>query len=223
MKPDDNNPAADPLDVCKPAVRPGDGKSVMDDEARALLASYRSGDTEALTGLVEQYRRPLFGFIYHLTGGRGDPEGVFQETWIRAIRNLKNFRDDNLLGWLFRTARNLVIDQSRRDRFRAEMPGPLDSRGPDWTDRIEARELDPATVVAGRDLGERIQAAVARLPADQRDVFLMRMQADMTFREIAAALGIPLNTALGRMHYAVGKLREILKEEYASFREDGHR
>jgi RNA polymerase sigma-70 factor (ECF subfamily) len=190
---------------------------MMDDEERALLASYRAGDTEALTGLVERYRKPLFGFIHSLVGRGGDPEGIFQETWIRTLRALDRFRDDNLLGWLFRTARNLVIDQSRRDRFRVHPAGLDEESKTHWTDRIEGPGLSPAEVVAGRDLGERIRAAVESLSEDQRQVFVMRMQADMTFREIAEALDIPLNTALGRMHYAVGKLRNALREDYEVF------
>lgn len=192
----------------------------MDDAEKALLASYRAGDTEALAGLVERYRKPLFGFIHGLVGRGGDPEGVFQETWIRTLRALDRFRDDNLLGWLFRTARNLVIDQSRRDRFRVDPTGPGEEKT-DWADRVAGSGLNPAETVAGRDLGERIRAAVDALPVEQRQVFVMRMQADMTFREIAEALGIPLNTALGRMHYAVGKLRNALREEYQSFQGKG--
>jgi len=186
----------------------------MDAEERELLVSYRKGNVEALAQLVERYRKPLFGFIYNLTEGRGDPEGVFQETWIRAIRNLWNFRDDNLLGWLFRTARNLVIDQFRRDRFRVEISGSRDFGETDWTERVESRDPSPAVVVAGRDLGDRIRAAVAGLPMEQREVFLMRMQGSMSFKDIAVSQGVPLNTALGRMHQAVGKLRVVLKKEY---------
>lgn len=194
---------------------------MMDDEEKALLASYRAGDTEALAGLVERYRKPLFGFIHSLVGWNGDPEGIFQETWIRTLRALDRFRDDNLLGWLFRTARNLVIDQSRRDRFRVERAGADGDREVDWTDRVEGPGLSPAAAAAGHDLGEKIRTAVEALPEEQRRVFVMRMQADMTFREIAAALDIPLNTALGRMHYAIGKLRTALSAEYESFQGKG--
>lgn len=189
----------------------------MDAEERAWLSRYRAGDVEALSNLVERYRKPLFGYILSMTEGRGDPEGVFQDTWLRAIRNLRSFRDENLLGWLYRTARNLVIDQFRKNRFRGEMPGSDNPRNDSWPDRIQAPDPGPDREAAGRELGAAIRAAVQNLPPEQREVFLMRMQGGLSFRDIAAAQGVGVNTALGRMHYAVGKLRERLKGEYETW------
>ncbi|MDZ4199149.1 MAG: sigma-70 family RNA polymerase sigma factor [Kiritimatiellia bacterium] len=187
----------------------------MDAQERAWLAQYRAGDVEALAHLVERYRRPLFGFIHNMTEGRGDPEGIFQETWIRAIQKLPDFRDDNLMGWLYRTARNLVIDQFRKNRFRAEMPVSDDERESNWVERIADAQPGPDRTVAGRELGVRIRQALSQLPREQREVFLMRMQGDVPFREIASIQRVSLNTALGRMHYAVRRLRDLLKDEYS--------
>ena len=86
----------------------------MDLQAGKWLADYRRGDTEALGRLVEQYRRPLYGFILNMTEGREDADEVFQEVWFRALRSLDRYRDRRFLSWLFRLAHNLIIDRARR-------------------------------------------------------------------------------------------------------------
>ncbi len=181
---------------------------------REWLEQYRRGDLEALGKLVEQYRRPLFSFILKMTEGRGDPEEVFQETWIRAIRNLDRFDDQNLLGWLFRIAHNLVIDRARKLRPEVRPELRTGQSATTWFDQVPGGGAGPATVAADNDLGKRISAAVERLPPEQREVFLLRMDSDMSFKDIAKVQGVSINTALARMHYAVRKLREMLKDTY---------
>jgi RNA polymerase sigma-70 factor (ECF subfamily) len=81
----------------------------------------------ALGHLVEHFRRPLFAFIHNMLQGRGDPEEIFQEVWLRAIRNLPRFKEKNFAGWLFRIAHNLFIDDLRRIK---RDPLPLDAPPP---------------------------------------------------------------------------------------------
>jgi len=181
---------------------------------REWLEQYRRGDLEALGKLVEQYRRPLYSFILKMTEGRGDPEEVFQETWIRAIRHLDRFDDQNLLGWLFRIAHNLVIDRARKSKPEVQPSPRTGQTTTTWFDQVAASGLGPATVTAGRDLGKQIEAALENLPPEQREVFLLRMDGDMSFKEIAKVQGVSINTALARMHYAVRKLRNLLKDAY---------
>lgn len=214
-----NNPYRWPLYVCKKGDGHGDDVR-MDEQERAWLDAYRKGDTQALGKLVEYYRRPLFAFILKMTEGRGDAEEVFQEVWIRAIRNLGGFQEKNLLGWLFRIAHNLIIDQARRNRLVVHPSSAGSSRGEvrtDWMQSIPASERGPASETAGRDLGVRIQEAMGCLPPEQLEVFLLRMEGDVPFKEIARIQGVSINTALARMHYAVLKMREELKNEYAAF------
>lgn len=186
----------------------------MQPQEREWLEQYRRGDLEALGRLVEQYRRPLFSFILKMTEGRGDPEEVFQETWIRAIRNLDRFDDQNLLGWLFRIAHNLIIDRARKSRPELQPAPRTGQTTTTWFDQVASSAIGPATVAAGRDLGHRIQAALEALPPEQREVFLLRMDGNLSFKEIAKLQGVSINTALARMHYAVRKLRALLKDEY---------
>jgi RNA polymerase sigma-70 factor, ECF subfamily len=187
----------------------------MDPKEKAWLEAYRGGDTEALGLLVEQYRRPLFAFILKMTEV-GDAEEVFQETWIRAIRNLERFEANNLLSWLFRIAHNLVIDRARRNRLTLPGSGPGTASGSrvDWAQTVPDSERGPASEACRADLKARIDRAVSKLPREQREVFMMRTEGDLPFKEIARIQGVGLNTALARMHYAVLKLRVELKDEY---------
>ena len=189
------------------------------DEWRA----YGDGDVGALERLVEKYRRPLFGFLRRFTEDVGQAEEWFQETWVRAMRNPRAFTRPPLAPWLFRIAHNLVMDSFRRRRREGEMPGA--ATGEDGTrddggnDIPDEAAVSPDRVVATRELGARIGAAVAALPEAQRMTFSLRMDARLPFREIAEMLGCPLGTVLARMQYALDKLRAALADDYAEWKE----
>ena len=181
-----------------------------DDNER--LARYRQGDVHALEKLVEKYRRPLFGFILKMTDAQGDADEIFQETWIRAIRGVHRYRGDKLLSWLFRIARNLVIDRHRRRKPTEELVEDSDAyQHPAYGHPCASPDAD----ACNKDLRETLDAAVSALPDAQREVFLMRMEADMPFKDIARIQHTSINTALARMRYAIGKLRAGLADDYA--------
>lgn len=183
------------------------------------IEQYKAGDVSALEHLVEHYRKPLYAFIYNMLQGRGDAEEIFQEVWLRVIRNLRSYRDRNFAGWLFRIAHNLFIDRIRLEqRFVAAAPASSANDETPLIERIPSPHPTPDAQTADRDLGHRIRAAIASLPDDQRAVFLMRTEADLSFKEIAAIQQTSLNTALGRMHYALQKLRPLLEEDYQQIR-----
>jgi len=181
------------------------------------LKAYREeGDVEALGKLVEHCRRPLFGFILRMTPNPTEAEEVFQEVWFRAIRKLDVYRDQRFLSWLFKIAHNLVIDRARKAKPMVDLHVREDERGDPMDNRIPAAGLSPAAQAAGHDLGHRIAEAVNRLPAEQKEVFLLRTQAEMPFKEIAKLQRTSINTALARMQYALAKLQSELQEEYAN-------
>lgn len=193
----------------------------MDQEDAELLAAYRAGDGESLGKLVEKYKRPLFGFILRFSEGREEADEIFQEVWVRAIKNMNRYHHKSLLSWLFRIAHNLMIDRVRRSKPMISLDTPASEDGSPLSEQLAAVCLGPAGEAGGRELGLRIEAAAAQLPVEQREVFWLRMQADLSFKEIAKIQKCSVNTALARMQYAVSKLRKELAGEYRELQEAG--
>ena len=184
-----------------------------------LVTRYRQGQVGALGQLVEKYQRPLFGYIINMTEGRDDTDEIFQEVWFRVIKKLGTYRQKNFFGWLVRIAHNLVIDRARRKK----PDFSLDEKSEDNRSRAEVipdNDRGPLFRIKADELGQRIAKAVAALPADQKEVFLFRVQADLSFKDIAGIQGVSLNTALARMQYALAKLRPMLKEDYEAIRSE---
>ncbi len=189
----------------------------MDKSDTDSINAYLGGDANALEPLVEKYKRPLYSFILKMTEGREDADEIFQETWFRALKNIHKFQHKNFLNWLFRIAHNLVIDRARRNKKNVSMQSAVgggDDDGATLEDRLAAPGITPAEEAGGNSLGKRIEAAVETLSPDQKEVFLLRMYGNTSFKEIAKLQKCSINTCLARMQYALGKLRSILKDEY---------
>ncbi len=185
----------------------------MEPRDKEWLARYREGDTGALGEMVEFYRRPLFGFIYKMTEGKDEADEIFQEVWIRAIRNLSTFKEKRFLSWLFRIAHNLIIDRARKKKPDASLQD-RDHAERVLEDLVEGKSRTPSEEAGNKDVKMRIVQAVDQLPPDQKAVFLMRMEGDLAFKEIARIQKASINTVLARMQYALQKLRVELADEY---------
>jgi RNA polymerase sigma-70 factor (ECF subfamily) len=182
-----------------------------------LVEQYRGGNVDAIECLVLRYRRPLFGFIVNMVSSGPEADEVFQEVWFRALKKISLYRDRNFKAWLMRIAHNLVIDRVRSQRSTCSLDAGWDEEdGANLAATVPAKGLTPDARAEAGDLGRRIAEAVETLPPEQRAVFVMRVEQELPYREIARIQGVPLNTALARMHYAVGKLRAILKEDYVA-------
>ena len=180
------------------------------------IKAYLGGDADALEPMVEKYKRPLYSFILKMTEGREDTDEIFQETWFRALKNIHKFQHKNFLNWLFRIAHNLVIDRARRNKRNVSMQTATGGDNGENTleDHLPAPGISPAEEVGGFGLGMAIEQAVEQLSPEQKEVFLMRMYANTSFKEIARIQKCSINTCLARMQYALTKLRSILKDEY---------
>lgn len=192
----------------------------MNDDSEDCLNRYRAGQTEAIGDLAERYRRPLFAYILSMTEGKADAEDIFQEVWFKALRNLHTYRSDKFLSWLFRITHNLIIDRARKRKPEVSLQEKWHSSDEEshseLLDTIEdCQQPGPGEQAGNAELGERIKAAVMKLPPEQREVFTMRMDAGMPFKDIAKLQGTSINTALARMQYAINKLRETLRDDYA--------
>ena len=178
-----------------------------------LLASYRKGNTEALSILVDRYQNRLFSFIINMAGRPDEADEIFQEVWFRAIDKIDTYREKNFLAWLTRIAHNLVIDRWRGKKVVVSLDATEDEGGLDLSEKLSGPELTPAEQAESNDMVKRILDTVAALPVEQREVFLLRAKADLSFKEIAVIQGVSINTALARMQYALTKLRPLLADE----------
>ena len=176
-----------------------------------LLDRYRKrGDVGSLEILVNRYRRRLFGFILNMTEGRDDADEIFQEVWLRVIKKVGGYEHrQSFLGWLVRIARNVVIDKWRKQAKLVSMEQAADANI--VSEMFVDRQPDPASRAASKELGRQIAAAIASLPTEQKEVVVMRVRSNLSFREIAQAQGVSINTALARMQYGLTKLRRVLK------------
>lgn len=180
-----------------------------------LLFAFRKGEVTALDVLVARYQGQLHGYLRAMTGNQADADDVFQETWMRVVRNPGSFRGGSFNAWLWRITRNLLVDRLRRRKPVVSLDDTT-AEGTSYAELTPAIGPAPGDEAASAELGRKIASAVARLPPDQRDVFLLRTQAGLSFREIAKLRRVPLNTALGRMHYAIQRLRQDLGSMYTA-------
>lgn len=187
----------------------------MDDDG-ALIRQYLDGDSEAFNELMRRHASAIFGFLLLRVRDHQLAEDLLQEVFLRMLGAVRRYRhQDKLRAWLFRIARNLVIDHERRkagiklvsadtEVYAGQPGGPTVGEmlpGPDW--------MRPDRLAESRDEADAARQALANLAPAQQEVFLLR-QAGMSFKEIARLQGCPVNTALGRMHDAVNTLRRQL-------------
>lgn len=180
------------------------------DKDNVLIEAFLAGDESALERLFERYRRPIYNYLIGVFSGDSvAADDVFQETWLRIINALPGFGDmGNFPGWAFRIAHNQAMQSFRRRKSRDKI-GALTADG-ELPETAESRpDASPDAAVREREIAELLAAALAKLPAEQREVFMMRRE-NMSFREIAAIQNCPLNTALSRMRYVTMFLRKEL-------------
>ena len=177
-----------------------------------LMRRFQAGDARAFETLVRRHRTALWNFLLRHVGDRARAEDLLQDTLLRAVKASGDWVDRaRVTTWLFTIARNLATDEVRRAvHRRAES---LDGGGDDAPapiDRVAAEDPPPDASAEGALLRPRLEAALAALPVEQREVFLLREQGGLGFREIAEVTGVPENTVKSRMRYALEGLRKAL-------------
>lgn len=177
------------------------------DTDAALVRRLRDGQSHAGDALVRRYYQPLMRYLHRLTGSEQVAEELHQATWLSVLEHLDRFDSAAAGGfkaWLFRIATNKANDLWRsRGRERVAKAGlrlVTDEEYPEAGHRADATEQE-----------QQLQRAIEKLPEAQREVLLLRYYGEMKFVEIAELLGCPLNTALGRMHKAMLKLKELME------------
>ncbi|WNG18417.1 RNA polymerase sigma factor [Cystobacter fuscus] len=184
-----------------------------------LMLAFRAGDPRAFEVLVRRHRTPVFNFIFRFTGHRARAEDVLQETWLKVVRGAPDYETKaKFTTWLYTIARNLCVDSARKESYRqaASLESPTaGSEGEDSRPLGEALPDEGASPERGaynarvRPLLER---ALAGLPEEQREVFVLREYSGIPFKDIAEVTGVSENTVKSRMRYALEGLRRRLAE-----------
>ena len=193
----------------------------MSDSDSELMLRFRDGDDDAFRQLATRYQRPLVNFFYRLTRDRFTSEDYCQEVFARIIRAKARYkRMAKFRTWMYRIAKNYWIDRCR-ERAAAPIMGSLSTPiGGDeggtrtLTDTVEGESPRPADEMRRKEIGKAIMSAVSRLPEEQRLVFVLSENQGMKYAEISEVLEIPVGTVKSRMHSAVRRLRELLKDVY---------
>lgn len=177
-----------------------------------LIKRYINGDERALATLINRHNQRISSFIYSKVNDRGITEDIFQDTFIKVIRTLKRgtySEEGKFLPWVMRIAHNLIIDHFRKNR-RMPMYQGSDSFN------IFSVMGDEKLNIEGQLIKDQIDSdltnLIDELPVDQREVLIMRIYKDMSFKEISENTGVSINTALGRMRYALINLRKVISE-----------
>src|SRR5690606_2667381 len=175
-----------------------------------LVKSYVAGDENALATLISRHQSKIYGFIYSKISDRDISDDIFQDTFIKVIKTLKSNsynEEGKFLPWVMRIAHNLIVDHFRRNKkmpmYRETEEFSIFSIMSDNVPNIESQII---TSQVESDLKKLIE----ELPTDQREVLVMRMYQDLSFKEISELTGVSINTALGRMRYALMNLRKVI-------------
>lgn len=180
---------------------------------QVLLGRYQMGQREAISQLIERHSRRVRDYIRMMVQDADVAEDLFQETFIKAVRVIDEGRyTDNgrFLSWVLRIAHNIVIDYFRSRKQEREVNEK--EAGYDLLGSLRVTEGNVEDRMVSSQIERDIRRLVALLPEEQRQVVEMRYYSDMSFKEIAEQTGVGINTALGRMRYALINLRKMICE-----------
>jgi len=188
-------------------------KKVQQISDQELVHLYIQGNEASLEQLVKRHQRSIFSAIYLLVKNRALAEDIFQETFIKIIHTLRqgNYNEEGKFGpWAVRIGRNLTIDYIRKQKRNLTI---TDSEGNDILSYIQIAEESREDKLIQYQTEQSIKELVKRLPDEQREVLIMRHWGDMSFKEIADKTGVSINTALGRMRYALSNIRKMMEQQ----------
>ena len=178
-----------------------------------LVQLFVNGETEALDVLVNRHKVRIYTSIYLLVKDKYLAEDIFQELFIKIIETLKagKYKEENkFVVWAIRIAHNLCVDHFRKIKGKPPIK-TLD--GKDIFEVLRFNDPNAEENIVRRQTNDRIMKLVGQLPEEQREIIILRHFADLKFREISAVLNCSVNTALGRMRYALLDLRKMIEEQ----------
>ena len=184
-----------------------------------LVRQAQAGDTAAFDQLVGRFRNRVFGMIYNMVHNEQDAWDLAQDSFLKAWKSISRFRgQSSFYTWLYRIVMNVTIDAMRKKQVKGG--------GAEFNDEIQLKEIDPASRTVPhadalphermehKEIGGRIEAAIAQLSPEHRAVILMKEIEDMQYHEIAESLGCSIGTVMSRLFYARKKLQTLLRDVY---------
>ncbi|KUJ59953.1 RNA polymerase subunit sigma-24 [Flavobacteriaceae bacterium CRH] len=175
-----------------------------------LVKNYVEGNEKALATLIKRHESKIYGFIYSKIADRDISNDIFQDTFIKVIKTLKSNsynEEGKFLPWVMRISHNLIVDH-----FRKTKKMPMYRETEEFS--IFSIMSDDSLTIENKMIFDQVELdlkkIIEELPEDQKEVLVMRMYQDMSFKEISELTGVSINTALGRMRYALMNLRKII-------------
>lgn len=177
-----------------------------------LVSQYINGKENSLGILIDRYKNRIYSFIYSKVLDKDVTEDIFQDTFIKVINTLKKgkYREEGkFLPWTMRIAHNLVIDHFRKNK-KNNLYNNTDEF--DIFSVLKDESLNAENQIVREQIYNDVRKLIDELPNDQREVLVMRMYRDMSFKEIAEVTNVSINTALGRMRYALINMRKLIEK-----------
>ena len=177
-----------------------------------LVSNYINGDEKCFEVLVSRHKLRVYNFIFSKVLNRDVSEDIFQDTFIKVINTLKRGKyneEGKFLPWVMRIAHNLIIDYFRKNN---RMPTFKNTDEFDIFSVLGDGELNAENQLIKEQILNDVRKLVEDLPEDQKEVLIMRMYKDMSFKDISESTGVSINTALGRMRYALINMRKLIEK-----------
>lgn len=186
-------------------------QGITDDQ---LVKAYATGDNEAFDVLLKRHQDRIFNYIFRIIKNEDIANDIFQETFVKAILTIKQGRyteNGRFPAWISRIAHNLIIDHYRQEK--SENVQSADIEDVDIFNRKDLCEATIEDVIIADQIRDDVKYLIELLPELQREVLKMRYYQNLSFKEIAELTGVSINTALGRMRYAIINLRRLASEK----------
>lgn len=178
-----------------------------------LIINFVSGDSKSLEVLINRYQKKIFGYIYMIVNNRDVAEDIYQDTFVKVIHTIRSGQyneEGKFIQWVMRIAHNLSIDYFRKEN---RMPTCSPNDEFDIFNLIMGTEPSKEDQMITNQIHADVRGVIEHLPVEQRDVVHMRFYQNMSFKDIADKCDISINTALGRMRYALINIRKIVNEK----------